>query len=79
MTPEQSKYFDDMEFLFGSQGWRNVIEDITIRQSQEKENVLTNRQTRDDMLVMFGHNEIYNYLLSLEATLAEVKRQLSDE
>lgn len=78
MTPDQSKYFDDMEFLFGSQGWKNLIEDIQIRQKQEKDNLLTAKQTTDSMLIAFGRNNVYDYLLSLEPTLQEVKRQLQE-
>ena len=79
MTPENQKYFDDMEFLFGQVGWKNIIEDIQLRQEREKENALSNRMTAGDLAVSFGRNEVYQYILSLEATLAEVKRQLSED
>lgn len=79
MTPENQKYFDEMEFLFGQVGWKNIIEDIQLRQEREKENALSNRMTAGDLAVSFGRNEVYQYILSLEATLAEVKRQLSED
>lgn len=79
MTPENQKYFDDMEFLFGQVGWKNILEDIQLRQEREKENALSNRMTAGDLAVSFGRNEVYQYILSLEATLAEVKRQLSED
>jgi len=79
MTPEQSKYFDDMEFMFGQQGWKNVTEDIKIRQEQEKANLLTSKVSSGDISVLLGRNEVYTYLLSLETTLAEVKRELAND
>ncbi len=79
MTPENQKYFDEMEFLFGQVGWKNILEDIQLRQEREKENALSNRMTAGDLAVSFGRNEVYQYILSLEATLAEVKRQLSED
>lgn len=79
MTPEHLKYFDDMEFLFGQPGWKNILEDIRLRQEHEKEIALNTRTTSGDLSIAFGRNEVYQYILSLEATLAEVKRQLSEE
>jgi hypothetical protein len=76
VTPDQSKYFDDMEFMFGSQGWKNLIEDLQARQAQEKENLLISKATADAITQAFGRNEVYQYILSLESTLSEVKRQL---
>lgn len=79
MTPEQLKYFDEMEFIFGQPGWKNVLEDIRLRQEHEKEVALSTRMTSGDMLIAFGRNEVYQYLLSLETTLSEVKRQLTED
>lgn len=79
MTPEQEKYFDDMEFLFGQQGWKNFIEDITMRQTQEKDNLLNSKQTHSDIQTMYGRNEVYTYITSLESVLKEVKRQLQEQ
>lgn len=76
MTPENAKYFDDMEFLFGQQGWKNFIEDVQLRQKQERDTLLANKPNLNDMQIAFGHNQVYEYILSLEPTLAEVKRQL---
>lgn len=78
MTPEQQKYFDTMEFLFGQDGWKNFIEDIQIRQTQDKENLLNSKQTYSDVQIMYGRNEVYSYILSLEDTLKEVKSQLQE-
>ena len=78
MTPEQQKYFDTMEFLFGQDGWKNFIEDIKIRQTQDKENLLNSKQTYSDVQIMYGRNEVYSYILSLEDTLKEVKSQLQE-
>lgn len=78
MTPEQTKYFDEMEFLFGLPGWKNVIEDIQIRQTQDKDNLLNSKQTASDIQTLYGRNEVYSYILSLEDTLKEVKRQLQE-
>lgn len=78
MTPEQQKYFDTMEFLFGQDGWKNFIEDIEIRQTQDKENLLNSKQTYSDVQIMYGRNEVYSYILSLEDTLKEVKSQLQE-
>lgn len=78
MTPEQQKYFDDMEFLFGQQGWKNVMEDIKIRQTQEKDNLLNAKQTASDIQTLYGRNEVYSYILGLEDVLKEVKRQLQE-
>lgn len=79
MTPEQSKYFDDMAFLFGQQGWKNLIEDIQIRQTQEKENLLTKVHAQNDLAVLLGRNSVYEYILSLETVLTEIKRQLNEQ
>lgn len=79
MTPEQLKYFDEMEFLFGQPGWKNIVEDVRLRQEHEKEVALTSKQTSGDLAISFGRNEVYQYILSLEDTLAEVKRQLSED
>lgn len=79
MTPEQQKYFDDMEFLFGQPGWKNFIEDIQIRRDQEKENLLNSKQTASDIQTLYGRNEVYAYILGLEDVLQEVKRQLQEE
>ena len=78
MTPEQVKYFDDMEFMFGRPGWKHLIEDIKIRQTQDKDNLLTSKHTASDVQTMYGRNEVYSYLLSLESVLEEVKRQLQE-
>ncbi len=78
MTPEQSKYFDDMEFTFGTQGWKNFIEDVQLRLEQEKSNLLTSKQTASDIQTLYGRNEVYSYILSLESVLEEVKRQLQE-
>lgn len=78
MTPEQSKYFDEMELVFGLPGWKNFIEDVQIRQNQDKDNLLNSRQTASDIQTLYGRNEAYSYILSLESTLAEVKRQLQE-
>lgn len=78
MTPEQQKYFDDMEFLFGQIGWKNFIEDIQLRQDQEKSNLLSSKQTASDIQTLYGRNEVYSYILSLESVLKEVKRQLQE-
>lgn len=78
MTPEQSKYFDDMERLFGSAGWKLLIEDLQLRQTQDKDNLLNVKQTASDIQVLYGRNEAYSYILSLESTLEEVKRQLME-
>jgi capsule polysaccharide export protein KpsC/LpsZ len=79
LTPETIKYFDDMERLFGSQGWKNFVEDITLRQQQEKSDLLRAKQTVDSMTIAFGRNEVYQYILSLEDTLNEVKKQLTGQ
>jgi hypothetical protein len=79
MTPDQSKYFDDMETLFASDGWKNLSEDLQMRQQQEKEDAFTKRPNLADMQAAFGRNQVYEYLLSLESTLSEVKRQLREE
>ena len=78
MTPEQQKYFDQMEYLFGQDGWKSFIEDIQIRQTQDKDNLLNSKQTASDIQTMYGRNEVYSYILSLEDTLKEVKRQLQE-
>lgn len=78
MTPEHVKYFDEMEFLFGQAGWKSLMEDIQLRQNQEKDDVVNTKMTSADLTRMSGRNEVYTYLLSLEATLAEVKRQLME-
>ena len=78
MTPEQNKYFDDMELLFGLPGWKLFVEDIQIRQTQDKDNLLNSKQTASDIQTLYGRNEVYSYVLSLERTLAEVKRQLQE-
>jgi hypothetical protein len=76
LTPDQIKYFDDMERLFGSQGWKNFVEDIDIRQKQEREDLLQPRQTTDGITQAYGRSEVYRYILTLQTTLADVKAQL---
>ncbi len=79
MTPEQSKYFDEMEFTFGTQGWKNFIEDIGLRQTSEKDNLLNSKQTAADIQATFNRNEVYSYIMSLEKVLEEVKNQLREQ
>lgn len=76
MSPEQSKYFDEMDVLFGSQGWKNFIEDIQMRQTSERDNLLNSKQTSADIQASFNRNEVYSYILGLEQVLDEVKKQL---
>jgi hypothetical protein len=78
VTPEQIKYFDEMELMFGLPGWKHFIEDIQMRQTQDKENLLNSKQTASDIQTMYGRNEVYAYALSLESVLEEVKRQLQE-
>lgn len=78
MTPEQSKYFDEMEELFATQGWKNLIEDVSLRQSQERDNLFAARRTREDHLISYGREEVYNYLKTMESLLDEVKRRIQE-
>ena len=78
MTPDQQKYFDTMEFLFGQDGWKSFIEDVEMRQTQDKDNLLNSKQTYSDIQITYGRNEVYSYILNLESTLREVKRQLQE-
>jgi hypothetical protein len=68
-----------MEFLFGQTGWKSFIEDIELRMKQEKDDAITRRPNQNDLQVAHGRSLVYEYILSLEPTLAEVKRQLASE
>lgn len=78
MTPEQSKYFDDMEWLFLQPGWKTFIDDLTANQEALRACVL-NVENEKDLFRAQGRNDVFNQVIGFEDTIEQLKTSLKDE
>ena len=75
LTPEQAKYFDDLGEMFGTQGWRKFIEELTseIYNCQVEALEANNWET---VCKLRGKAEAYAYITKLEDIMDFQKDQL---
>ena len=73
LTQEQSKYFDDFDLMFSTEGWKTLMteckEEIYNRQAASLE-----AKTWDEVVENRGAAQMLNYLLALESIL-DTQRQ----
>lgn len=75
LSPEQSKLFEDFNFMFGTDGWKLLIEDIKLKQDDIPDTLLSNKMTTEDLSFIKGRNDVYTYLLGLQSLMEQFRKQ----
>lgn len=75
LTPDQQQFFDDMEELFATRGWKRLIEEAnsTIYHLQAE---ALEAKTWEQVILMRGKAEQLAELTNMEDTVAISKSQL---
>lgn len=81
LRPEDEKYFDDLEDMFGTQGWRNLVDEAK-RQIYEFQAQALEAKNWDDVCYLKGQAEQLARLINLRdvtATLRANAEQAGEE
>lgn len=71
---DQNKLIDKYERLFAEEGWKEVVETMKERQRQLEKTVLVDSSIDLHKIgIAQGQNAVYDFLITLEATIAAVK------
>lgn len=77
---DQTKLIDMYERLFAESGWKELIEDCSQKREQVKETLVSNsRMTEKELFVAQGQVSVWDYIISLERTIEQVKAQAASE
>lgn len=74
LTQEENEYFDAMDYLFMSAGWKNFIEDIKNNRAALNESWSGITDT-DELLRAQGRIDAYNQILGYEDLTDEYRKQ----
>jgi hypothetical protein len=77
MDRELQDYYENRFSMFGSTGWKQLIEDLEAM--QKSTDTLKSASTVDQLWFKKGELSIIEWLLSLEKTSKEVFEQLEQE
>lgn len=72
LTPEQVQYFDDMEQLFMSKGWKTFVEDMTIRRNDLVQASLR-FSSHESFLIAKGRMQTFDTVTDFERTIDGLK------
>jgi hypothetical protein len=76
LTSSQARTFDLYERLFAEEGWKELVEDFKERQLRLANHLISDaRATDKDMYQAQGMNNVYTYVITLEAIMETAKRQ----
>jgi len=78
LTPDEQKYYDDLDEMFATEGWKNLIEDCTKEIYQLQADALE-AGSWDEVCRLRGRAEQLAYLVNLEAVTETMKQQLIAE
>ena len=73
LSPEDIKYFDDMDAMFGTVGWRRLVEEAKAQIYQYQAQALE-APNFETVCFLRGQAEQLNRLISLPDTLATVRK-----
>ena len=72
LTPEQAQYFDDMEQLFMSRGWRTFVEDMGLRRDDLLKAALR-FSSHESFLIAKGRMQTFDTVTEFEKTIDGLK------
>lgn len=78
ITPVQKNYFDAMESLFATQGWRLHLDDLKGNMEALKNSIL-GLSTIEQFYIAKGRFQVLNELLSFEDFLNKTKAELESQ
>jgi hypothetical protein len=78
MTPEQSKYFDDLDSVFGTVGWKVLLAELE-QEIYEIQADALDAKDWDSVCRLRGRAEAWAYLRNLEAVLDHQKAELQGD
>ena len=75
LTPEQAQYFDDMEQLFMSKGWKTFIEDMGLRRDDLLKASLR-FSSHESFLIAKGRMQTFDTVMEFEHTVDGIKNAI---
>lgn len=78
LKPEDEKYLNDLEEMFGTQGWRNLVDEAK-RQIYEFQARALEARTWEEVLVLRGRAEQLALLIDLRDTTALLRKQAEEQ
>jgi hypothetical protein len=78
LSMEQNEYFDMMDALFMSEGWRLFVDDIKGFQEALKSQVLGIKEPRD-LFFAQGRNTVFDQILTYQDMIEGAKKSLQEE
>ena len=69
LAPERVKYYDDMSEMFATNGWKDLIDEMT-REVYEKQADALQAGTWEQVCEMRGHAQAYAVLINLKEMTA---------
>jgi hypothetical protein len=77
VTPEDTKYFDDLENMFGTLGWRTLIEEAKAEIYQLQADMLEVKSW-DEVLVKRGRALALQDLVDKQEVVAQARKTLEE-
>lgn len=77
LTPEQVTYFNDMEQLFMSPGWKTFVEDMQLRRNDLLQAALR-FSSHESFLVAKGRMQTFDTVTEFEKTIDGLKAAILD-
>lgn len=78
LTPEQRKYYEDLDEMFATPGWRALVKDMEVQVYQNQADALEAR-SYDQVCELRGEARALAYLINLEAASDAQREMLEDE
>ena len=76
MEQELKEYYDGMEELFATKGWKDHIEDLQGIQETYRKNAETDCNSNDEWQFRRGQLDILKYILGFESIIKEARIEL---
>lgn len=76
---DQTRLIDMYERLFAEEAWKELIGDVKARKESVKETLVSDsRITEKQLYIAQGQVSVWDYLITLENTIEQVKAQASE-
>lgn len=79
LTQDQQNYFDDLEFTFGTRGWRHLVEEAHKWIYQYQADALEKTHSFEQVMYLRGMAEQLARLIALPDATANERQQLEQE
>lgn len=79
LTDEQRTYFDELEFMFGTAGWKHLTDEARRTIYQFQCDALEKAKSFEDVMFYRGQAEQLCRLLDLPDTTASLRSQLESD